>query len=358
MKFAQRIVATSLVVALATVATACSSKDTPTVATTATGRGGSRPTVVVVQTVEPKVLVDATEALGTAKANEAVDITAKLTNRVEALHIREGQFVNRGDILVEFDATEVRANLAAAEATARDSQSLFERGTLLYQSKALSESDQTQLEAKMLNAKSLVGAAQARLNDTVIRAPFSGRLGLRNVSVGSLVTPGQIITTLDDISIIKLDFSLPESYLATVKVGQEVKASSPYSDEVFLGRVSSIATRIDPVSRSIIVRALIENKTGRLKPGMFMSVSLQRSSSNALLVPEQALVPEADRQHVFVVASGKAHKVEVKLGQRELGLVEIRQGLQAGDVVVVEGNDRLREGDSVTVKAAMAAPDS
>jgi membrane fusion protein (multidrug efflux system) len=357
----RRNLASGLILAFALVMAACSSKGgsaaAPANSAAATdragGRGAGRATAVVVQTVAPSVLVDTTEALGTAKANEAVDVTAKATNRVVALHIREGQFVNRGDVLVEFDGTEAHANLSAAEATARDTQSLYDRGTLLYQSKALSESDRVQLEARMLNAKSLVGAARARLNDTVIRAPFSGRLGLRNVSVGSLVTPGQVITTLDDISIIKLDFSVPESYLGTVREGQKLNAlSSAYSDEKFSGRVSSIATRVDPVSRSIIVRALIDNRNGRLKPGMFMSVSLQRSSADALMVPEQVLLPEADSQYVYVVAGGKAHKVQVTLGQRKPGLVEIRQGLKAGDVIVVDGGDRLTDGASVAVTSA------
>lgn len=324
------------------------------------GRRGGRPNAVMALKVTPSLLRDQTEALGTAKANEAVDITAKATNRVVELHLREGAFVKQGDVLVEFDATEARANLAAAEATARDTQSQFQRGKQLYQNKALSESDMVQVEAKMLNSRSAVEAAQARVNDTVIRAPFSGRIGLRNTSVGSLVTPGQVITTLDDIDVIKLDFSVPETFLAAIREGQLLDATtSAYVGEVFHGKVDSIATRVDPISRSIVVRALIDNRNHRLKPGMFMTVHLERSSSQALMIPEQSLMPQGDNQYVFVLDGQTARKVQVKLGRRQPGLVEVVSGLRAGDLLVIEGGDQLQDGArvqaTVTDKAPVAA---
>jgi membrane fusion protein, multidrug efflux system len=334
----------------------------PRVQSAATAKQGAAarrpggPIAVVVRQVETVDFVDSTEALGTAKANEAVDITAKATNRVVALHIREGQFVRQGDVLVEFDGIEARANLAAAEALARDSQSLYQRSKQLFQIKALSESDMVQAEARMLNSKSSVEAAQARVNDTVIRAPFGGRVGLRNVSVGSLVTPGQVITTLDDISVIKLDFSVPESFLSTVHEGDVLDAAtSAWPEQVFSGRISSIATRVDPVSRSIMVRALIDNRAQRLKPGMFMTVKVQRSSGKALLIPEQALLPDGDNQFVYVVHDGIAHRIQVQLGRRRPGEVEARQGLQAGDTIVIAGGEKLHDGAQIVARAAEAA---
>ncbi|MGE0115507.1 MAG: efflux RND transporter periplasmic adaptor subunit [Steroidobacteraceae bacterium] len=315
--------------------------------------GAKRVTAVTTETVKLSRFIDETEALGTAKANEAVDITAKATNRVVALHFREGEYVRQGAVLVEFDGAEARANLAAAEAALRDTQSQYQRSRELYQSKALSESDLVQLEAKMLSSKAQVEAAQARVNDTVIRAPFGGRIGLRAVSIGSLVTPGQVISTLDDTSIIKLDFTVPESYLATVKEGQQVEArSSAFLDEAFHGRVSSIATRVDPVSRSVVVRALLDNRTQRLKPGMFMTVHLTRSQGDVMLIPEQALLPEGNRQYVYVVNQETANKVAVIIGRRKPGLVEVQQGLQTGDVIVVEGGEKLSDGAKVAVAGA------
>jgi membrane fusion protein (multidrug efflux system) len=320
-------------------------------------RGGGGPTVVVAHKVEAITLSDETEALGTAKSNEAVDITAKSTNRVVALHLREGEFVKKGAVLVEFDGTEARANLAAAEALARDTQSQYERGKRLFQIKALSESDIVQLEAKMLNSRSAVEAAQARVNDTVISAPFGGRIGLRNTSVGSLVTPGQVITTLDDIDVIKLDFAVPETFLTAIKNGEFLDArSSAYPDEVFRGRVDSIATRVDPVSRSVVVRALLDNRQHRLKPGMFMTVRLKQAATRTVVVPEQALMPENDAQFVYVLNGDVAHKVALQLGRRRPGQVEVLKGLGAGDVVVVEGGEKLREGAKVQARLVDTVP--
>jgi membrane fusion protein (multidrug efflux system) len=321
------------------------------------GRGG-RPNTVMAFRIAPSTLRDETEALGTAKANEAVDITAKATNRVVALHLREGGFVKQGDVLVEFDATEARANLAAAEATARDTQSQYQRGKQLFQNKALSESDMVQVEAKMLNSRSGVEAAQARVNDTVIRAPFGGRIGLRNTSVGSLVTPGQVITTLDDIDVIKLDFSVPEAFLSVIREGESLEAAtSAYAGEVFRGKVDSIATRVDPVSRSIVVRALIDNRNHRLKPGMFMTVRLQRSSTQALMVPEQALMPQGESQFVYVLYGDTARKTQVKLGRRRPGQVEVLSGLHAGDLLIIEGGDELQDGAKVQATVTEKAPE-
>jgi len=313
-------------------------------------KGGNRSSPVITATVASSVLTDETEALGTAKSNESVDITAKATNRVVAIRFREGEYVKPGEVIVELDGVEALANLAQAEASLRDAESQYKRSRELYETKVLSESDLIQLEAKMLSSKAQVAAAQSKVSDTIIRAPFAGRIGLRNVSVGSLVTPGQIMTTLDDISTIKLDFTVPESYMATVKEGQQVEArTSAFLNNVFHGRVSSIATRVDPVSRSVVVRALIENHAQLLKPGMFMTVHLTRSQNDVLLIPEQSLLPDADKQFVYVVNKGVASKTTILIGRRKPGLVEVRQGLKAGDVIVVEGGEKLTDGAKVTV---------
>lgn len=317
----------------------------------------SGPTSVVAR---PATLTDfayETEALGTAKANEAVDITAKATNRVIAFHFREGQQMKKGAVLVEFDGNEARANLAAAEAALKDSKSQFDRSRELYNSKALSASQLEQLEATMMTNRAQVDAARAKVNDTIILAPFSGRVGLRNVSVGSLVTPGQIITTLDDTNIIKLDFTVPEIVLASLAAGQTVEAkSAAYSDEVFRGRIVTIGTRVDTVSRSATVRALIDNYDQRLKPGMFMTVHVTRPVGKVLMIPEQALIPESDRQYVFVVYDGIAKQQQITIGRRRPGEVEVLTGLSAGDLVVVEGGENLREGAAVRVTAPASNP--
>jgi membrane fusion protein (multidrug efflux system) len=165
-----------------------------------------------------------------------------------------------------------------------------------------------------------------------------------------------VITTLDDISVIKLDFSVPETFLAAIHEGEALDASgSSYPDQVFHGKVASIATRVDPVSRSIMVRALLDNRDHRLKPGMFMTVRLKRAAVRSLLIPEQALMPEGDLQFVFVLYGDVARKVAVELGRRRPGQVEVAKGLNPGDVVVVEGGERLRDGMSVQARFTNAA---
>ena len=166
------------------------------------------------------------EALGTAHANESIDVTAKVSNLVTAVRFTEGQHVARGDLLVELDGSQARAELAIAEAAVTESRSQYKRSRELYTTKALSEAQLDQIEAALKANEARVLVAQAKLRDTVIRAPFAGRVGLRRVSVGSLVNPGAVITTLDDTDTIKLDFTVPETYLSTLEPGLAITARS------------------------------------------------------------------------------------------------------------------------------------
>jgi membrane fusion protein (multidrug efflux system) len=312
------------------------------------GFGPAAPVGVLVATVSRVPFALELEAIGNARANEAVDITAKTSNRITVIHFREGQQVKTGEVLVEFDGEQARANLAEAEAALRDSRSQFNRSRELYATKALSEAQLDQLQATLTANEARVAGARSQLNDTIIRAPFAGRVGLRNISVGSFVSPGTVITTLDDTSIIKLDFSVPEVFLSTLKEGLAVAAkSSAYPEAAFNGKVTSIDSRVDPVSRAVVVRAQIENRDGRLKPGMFMTVKLTRSEAPALMIPEQALIPEGDKKFVFAVRDGKAVRSEVRTGRRRPGEVEILGGIAEGDVVVIEGSQKIRDGVAV-----------
>ena len=312
------------------------------------GRRPSGPVSVLVATVRSEPFARVIEAVGSARANEAVDITAMESNRITEIHFREGQQVGKGEVLVEFDSHQARAALAEAEAALQDSQRQFKRSRDLFATKALSESQLDQINATLRANEARVSGARSRVDDTIIRAPFTGRVGLRNVSVGSFVNPGTVITTLDDTSVIKVDFSVPEVFLANIAEGLEIKArTSAYPEAEFTGKVQSIGSRLDPVSRAITVRAQIGNRDARLKPGMFMTVKVARPEPPALLVPEQALVPEGGRKFLFVVRQGKASRVEVETGRRRPGQVEIIEGLVAGDVVVVEGTQKVRDGAEV-----------
>ena len=334
---------------------AASNGDAPAAATKAEASQRSSPNgpvSVVVTTVGYRPFSQDMEAIGTARANEAIDVTAKSSNRVTAIRFREGQKIEAGDVLVEFDSEQARANLAEAEAALRDSRSQFNRSRELFATKALSESQLDQLQATLSMNEARVAGARSQVNDTMIRAPFAGRVGLRNVSIGSYVTPSTVITTLDDTSVIKLDFSVPEVFLAQLREGLEISGrTTAYAGESFKGKVASIDNRLDPVSRAVIVRARIDNRDGRLKPGMLMTVKLMRAEKPALLIPEQALVPEGDRKFVFAVRDDKAVRLEVHTGRRRPGEVEVLTGLAEGDQVITEGTQKVRDGAAVKVVA-------
>jgi membrane fusion protein (multidrug efflux system) len=314
------------------------------------GPGGAAVPAVGVIAVPARIerLALEIEALGTAKANESIDVTAKASNIVVAVRFTEGQQVRRGDVLVEMDGEQARADLAVAEAALKESTSQYHRSRELYTTKVLSDAQIEQIEAAFRSNEARVASARSRLSDTVIRAPFAGRVGLRRVSVGSLVNPGALITTLDDTSRIKLDFTVPEAYVAAVTPGLGITAQSPaFPGQAFKGTVASVDSRVDPNTRSVTVRAIVPNDAGQLKPGMFLTVHLTRSESDVLLIPEEALVPEQGDVFVFVVQDGKAGKRRVHIGQRRVGAVQVVDGLAAGEMVVTEGTQKVRDGAAV-----------
>jgi membrane fusion protein (multidrug efflux system) len=291
------------------------------------------------------------EALGTARANESVDIRPKITETVTAIRFTEGQHVEAGQILVTLDDAEMRAEVAAAKAALVDSESQYARAEELFRSKLVSESELESRAARRDADRAALDAAESRLSDTVIRAPFAGRVGLRRVSMGSLVAPSVVITTLDDTDTIKLDFDVPETALSRVQEGLPVTAhSAAWPDSDFAGTVASVDTRVDPVSRTVTVRALVPNRHDLLRPGMFLTVDLVREEVTALMIPEQAIVPEQSRQFVLVVGDdGIVERREVELGRRRPGQVEVTRGLAEGERVVAEGTQKARPGGAVQI---------
>jgi len=319
--------------------------------------GGGQVVPVVTATAGMRAMEVGIEAIGTANANEAVSVTSKSSNIVTAIHFTDGQAVRAGQLLVELDSAQARADLAAATADFTESAAQYNRSRDLVATQVVSQSQYDQLQGTMAANEARVAAAKARLGDTVIRAPFAGRVGLRRVSVGTLISPGTVITTLDDTSVIKVDFAVPDLYVGQLKSGQAVSASTnAYPGREFKGRVVSIDSRIDPLTRSVTVRALVPNADAALKPGMFLTVDLSKESRQALVVPEEALVPEQARMFIYVVADGAVQKREVHLGRREPGRVEITTGLRDGDKVVVEGTLKLRDGSPVTEINAAPPP--
>jgi membrane fusion protein (multidrug efflux system) len=306
---------------------------------------------VVVARVSEQPFPFTIEALGTARANESVEIRPLVSQRIVAIRFEEGQRVEAGRVLVELQSAEARADVASARATLAESESQLRRTRTLYETKAVSASELEQRLTRRDADRAALDAAEARLADTRVRAPFAGVLGLRHVSIGSYATPNTVITTLDDTDTIKLDFEVPETVLARVVTGLAISArSAAWPEATFEGRVAAIDTRVDPVSRTLTVRALLPNDDGRLRPGMFLTVLLVRDDIRALVVPEAAIVPERSRQFVYVVdAEERIERREVRTGRRQPGWVEIIRGLAAGEVIVVEGTQKALPGQPVRV---------
>jgi len=291
------------------------------------------------------------EALGNARANESVEIRPRISQVVTAIRFDEGQRVKAGDILIELEDAEALAAVAAARAALVDSESQFERAQQLVKTKAIATAQFEQIAARREADRAALAAAQARKGDTVIRAPFNGRVGLRRISLGSLVSPTTVITTLDDTDTIKLDFDVPETAISQLAVGLPIAArSAAWPDIRFEGVVTTVDTRVDPISRTLTVRAALPNPEGRLRPGMFLSVQLQRRDVIALMIPEESIVPEQSRQFVWIVgAEERVERREVRTGRRRPGQVEIVAGLVAGERIVVEGTQKVRGGQSVRI---------
>lgn len=307
---------------------------------------------VVARRVEAIEWQDSVEALGTAQANESVTITAKVADVVTQVAFEDGQEVQAGQLLVALSDRAEVAQLQEAEAALLEAERQFERTRELVEAGMLNRSALDQQQALRDAARARVEALRARLADRVITAPFSGRLGLRRVSPGSLVTPGTVITTLDDISRIKLDFSVPETFLAAVAVGQRIRArSAAFPDRNFEGIVRAVDSRVDPVTRTFVVRAELPNPEGLLKPGMLLVVALLGPPRRAIAVPELAVFQVGSRHYAFRIdeETMRAEQRELVLGGRRPGLVEVASGLAEGELVVVEGALRLRHGSRVAL---------
>lgn len=316
-------------------------------------RFGGGETVVVTEKVGYRAITDEVESLGTAMANESVSVTAKVTETVTKVNFEDGMLVEKGDILVELTNSEETAMLAEAQASVEEATRQFNRVKNLIDQKLASETQLDVERARMQTAEARLNGIVARLDDRLIRAPFSGQLGFRNVSNGTLLTPTTPITTLDDVSIIKLDFSIPESYLSTISEGQEVIAvSSAYASTPFIGRVATVNSRIDPITRSVKVRAVIENKDHLLRPGMLLTVKLIQETQNVLAVPEEAVIPVQQDEFVYVVEEGVAVRKVIKTGRRMPGIVEVLEGLSEGEEVITQGIIKIRPGSKVVVKTS------
>lgn len=303
-------------------------------------------------------IADRIEAIGTLRANESVVLTASVTETVSAVYFEDGQRVEKGTVLAELTNTEERAQLLEAQIILDEAKRQYDRIKPLASGGAAPLSTVDEKKREYETALAQVQANESRLNDRLIIAPFSGALGLRNISLGSLVQPGDEISTLDDDSVMKLDFTVPSVFIEQMKVGLKVVANSrELSHKQFEGEVYSVDSRIDPVTRSITVRALVPNKDQMLKPGLLMTVEVLKNPRKAIVVSEAAIIPDGSKSYVYIVESDeqavtRAVKREVTVGSRTPGNVEITSGLKEQETVIVDGNHLVRPGQVVTLQSS------
>jgi len=315
------------------------------------GGGPAEPPLVVIEHVLKAPFLDAVDVIGTAQANESVVLTAQVTDTVRRADFEDGDFVEAGTILVELTNQEEEALLAEARANLVDAQTQLARLVELSEHGLAPKSDLDIATSREAATKARLDTVLARLEDRLILAPFAGVLGFRQISPGTLVTPTTPITTLDDISTIKLDFTVPEKFLGAMKPGARVIAeSASYPEREFEGLVRTVGSRVDPVTRAVQVRAHISNDDAALRPGMLLTAKVVMAEREALTVPEGAVFQVQDRAYVYKVdAEMTVQQREIELGDRRFGEVEVITGLAEGDEIVSEGIVKLRDGIRVRV---------
>lgn len=311
-----------------------------------------RPTpLVTVEAVTARQFVDRYVAVGTANANEQVSVRAPVTERITQLGFSDGSFVRQGQMLAVLAQGQETASLASARARAKEAEQQLARVAELHRRGFATNASLDSQTAIVAAARGAANEANASISDRVVRAPFSGQVSLRRISVGAVVSAGDEIATVSDVSSIKLDFTVPETMLANVQVGQTVIAkSAAFPDLQTEGRIQAIDPIVNPQTRTATLRAVLSNRSGRLKPGMLLSVTLESRARTSVAVPELALVREGDTSFVYVVGNDdKAKRLPVTTGGRDGNVVEVIDGLAAGDKIVTEGVVKLTDGAKVRV---------
>jgi len=309
----------------------------------------SQPVVVLKAYALP--LTTEIKALGTAQANEAIVITSKISGTLKSISFEDGQMVKKGAVVARFDQDEEQALLATAKIQLLEHEREIKRLTTLIEKHAASARDLDERKTLAAVARSTVKQIQARLDELTIRVPFSGKLGIRQVSAGALVQPGTVITTLDQTDTMKLDFTIPATQLEGVKVGTRLQATSDsLKHKVFEGTVAAINSRLDPMTRTLMLRAHLDNKEHTLIPGMLMNIKMHVFERQAIVVPEESITQKKMQHFITVIrADNTAELRTITMGERYYGYVEIVDGLTPGELVVVRGMEFARTGSSVSI---------
>ncbi len=319
---------------------------------------GPPPTTVEVAKVLRKALPQSITAVGSLRSDETVILRPEVSGRIAEILFQEGQAVTKGAPLVRLDSSVQRAELEQARATLALNKTKYDRAIDLQKTGFISSQSRDEADNNYKVARANTDVAEAKMAKLELKAPFSGLIGLRSASVGDYVREGQEIVNLEAVSTLKADFRVPENFLGQVKSGQSLQIIlDAFPNQTFAGKISAINPQLDQAGRAILIRASVANPNAKLRPGMFARVRLLLSANaDALVVPEQTLIPQGDEQYLFKVVDGRAARVKVEIGQRADTNVEIVRGLTANDVVITAGQLKVRDGGAVKIAGADKAP--
>ncbi|MFO1412984.1 MAG: efflux RND transporter periplasmic adaptor subunit [Burkholderiales bacterium] len=322
------------------------------------GAGGPPPVAVEVAKVATESMPQSITAVGSLRSDESVTLRPESAGRIAAITFQEGQRVTKGEPLVKLDPAIPQAEVQQARANLVLAKSKFDRAVDLAKRNYISGQAKDEAENNLKVAEAAVQLAEAKLAKTEIRAPFSGIIGLRSVSTGDYVKEGADLVNLESIDPLKVDFRVPETYLRQVQAGQPMEVTlDALPGKLYEGKVLAVNPLVDAAGRSVVIRAQVRNQDNTLRPGMFARVRLiTKERADAMVLPEQALVPQGTEQYVFKVLDGKVARVKIETGQRRDGKVEVVSGLAPGDTVITAGQLKLRDGAAVAVARGEGKP--
>ncbi|MEI6556207.1 MAG: efflux RND transporter periplasmic adaptor subunit [Paludibacter sp.] len=295
--------------------------------------------------VKPTLLVDEISVSGSLQAFETVDLKNEVAGRVVSINLPEGKFVKSGTLLVKLFDEDLQSTLKKLQSQLAIQQQIYKRQSELIKVNGISQNDYDLTGLQLNSLKADIEVEKTLIRKTEVRAPFDGVIGLRNVSVGAIVTPSTLLATIRTVNKLKLDFFVPEKYSSEIHQGMKVKFSLSNGDKLYEAIVMATEQGIDDATRNLKVRAVVNGQSKELLAGGFTNVQLRmRQNNNALMIPTQAIIPQEENKMVIVARDGKAKFVKVKTGVRKASSVEITKGIEVGDTVVTSGLLFLKEG--------------
>lgn len=287
---------------------------------------------------------------GTIEANEQIEIRSEVSGVVESINFKEGSKVSQGQVLFKVNDIELQAQLSKVQTAQKLASENERRAKLLLEKQAISQEEYEIVSADFQSASAESQLIQAQLSKTVVRAPFSGTIGLRSISKGTYVTSVTPIAKLVNTSKIKITFSIPEKYTSQVSIGSELTFTTSDSKQEHEAKVYAIEPEVEIATRTLKMRAIAENKDGKLYPGTYANVILPLESiDNALMVPSESLIPVQNGKRIFISEGGKAKEIDVEIGARTGNEVRVISGLKVGDTILTYGVMALKNGTPVTI---------